>query len=250
MLWSICVGVLILIIFLVIIVLKFTPLNGILFNNKEMRKSVTVMQRQVAALQDTVTVRNKQLQDIKRIIVAGKDTTLSIRPVSRKHTVSGNKKASESSAGIQTASKIKLEELPSNAAKVAALFKNAPDFPAFYPIKGVLTEGFNIEDGHYGLDIAADAGTPFRAIADGVIISEVWTFNYGYVIVIQHADGILTIYKHARTLSKAIGQTVKEGDILGTIGKVGILTTGPHLHIEIWRDGIPQNPEQYLMGTK
>ncbi len=73
--------------------------------------------------------------------------------------------------------------------------------------------------------------------------------NYGYVIHIQHENGIVSIYKHASSLSKNIGDIVLKGDIVGTVGNAGTQSTGPHLHIEIWRNGVPQNPLMYLVKS-
>lgn len=73
--------------------------------------------------------------------------------------------------------------------------------------------------------------------------------NYGYVVHIQHENGIVSIFKHASGLTKEVGDIILKGDIVGTVGNVGTLSTGPHLHLEIWRNGVPQNPMMYLVKS-
>jgi len=243
-LWFFCVAVLFVVIILISILYRYTPLGDIINNKNRMRNTVIGIQQKVAALQDTLDARNRQLKDMKQIILANKDTTLQ---VSATQTASPKATSHIRQTNTTAKSNNKVAELPDNAALISNLFKTAPDFPTSYPIVGTLTRKFNINDGHFGLDIAAKSGTPFKAVADGVIISQEWTFNYGYVIIVQHAGGIITVYKHAQTIQKSTGETVRKGDILGTIGNVGIISSGPHLHIEIWNNGIPQNPKHYFM---
>ncbi len=122
-----------------------------------------------------------------------------------------------------------------------------PVFPVRYPVNGTLTRGYLPAEGHYGLDIATKENEPVLNIADGSVTNSGWTISNGYVISIQHKDGLLTIYKHLSKLNKKEGDIVLKGDILGTIGNTGVLSTGPHLHFELWKNGVPQNPEVYLI---
>jgi murein DD-endopeptidase MepM/ murein hydrolase activator NlpD len=249
-LWLICAGEVLGVIIIVVLVLKFTPLENLIFNHQKMRTSVLAIQHKVSLLQDTIDARNKQLQDMKKILLTGKDTMLAAsQPENTTHITKAPEKKEDDPGSVQAAS-IQPMKLPSNAKLVENLFEQGSAFPAPYPVEGTLTRGFNIDTGHYGIDIATRDGAAFKAVADGVIISEEWTFNYGNVIIIQHANGIITVFKHAKTLRKSIGQIVRPGDVLGTIGKVGILSSGPHLHFEIWKNGIPQNAQRYLLSSE
>ena len=131
------------------------------------------------------------------------------------------------------------------------LFSNiittASDFPGRYPVQGSLTRGYLPDEEHFGIDIATKKDEPIVNIADGSVINSSWTINNGYVISIQHSKGVVSTYKHLATLNKKEGDLVLKGDILGTTGNTGVLSTGPHLHFEIWKNGIPQNPEVYLI---
>ena len=98
---------------------------------------------------------------------------------------------------------------------------------------------------HTGLDIAAPMGTPIRSAADGVVIEAEMHAGYGLYAKVDHGGGVHTLYGHMRVLRAAVGDQVLAGDPLGEVGMTGV-TTGPHLHWEVRRDGARENPEQYL----
>ena len=112
--------------------------------------------------------------------------------------------------------------------------------------KGMVTDAFNIQPGHYGIDIAAPKNTPIQAIADGVVISSDWTLDTGFVIVLQHANNLVSFYKHNSVLYKKTGATVKAGEAIAVIGNTGHLSSGPHLHFELWQNGKPLNPSEQI----
>lgn len=100
---------------------------------------------------------------------------------------------------------------------------------------------------HHGIDLAAPAGAPIRAIADGRVMFADPYAGYGKLIVIQHSDGLTSHYGHCSRLSVEPGATVRAGEIIGTVGSTGI-STGPHLHFELRKQGSPLNPERILPG--
>lgn len=252
-LWSVSIGAALLLAVLLVALLRFTPMGKLVYNQDEIRDTVLSIQQKVASLQDTLEARNIQLNQMKRVIASGDDTTFEIsRPLAVRGGAAGAAESTPSGSGSATSSlppllqDVPVRRLPADAVLITRLLDERPEFPAPSPLDGTSTRRFNTTTGHYGLDIAATNGTPFRAVADGVIINQEWTFNYGYVIVMQHAGGLITLYKHAQTIDKATGEVVRQGEILGTIGDIGILSSGPHLHIEIWENGIPQDPENFL----
>lgn len=127
------------------------------------------------------------------------------------------------------------------------MLNSADDFPAPYPVNGTHTRGYEPDKFHFGVDIATAANELITSIADGTVVGASWTINDGYVISIQHAGGILSVYKHCSSVTKKSGDIVLKGDIVGTTGDVGLISSGPHLHFEIWKDGIPQDPALYLI---
>ncbi len=120
-------------------------------------------------------------------------------------------------------------------------------FIFFTPLKGSVTNRFNLKKEHYGIDVVAPKNEAIKATLDGTVIFAEWTAETGYVIQLQHADNIVSIYKHNSVLHKKVGDKVKAGEVVAIIGNSGELSTGPHLHFELWYNGIPINPEDYMM---
>ncbi len=116
----------------------------------------------------------------------------------------------------------------------------------FPPINGIITNYFNPAEDHYGIDIVADKNEPIKATLDGTVIFSNWTLETGYTIGIQHANNLISIYKHNSALLKKEGSPVKAGEAIAIIGKTGFLSTGTHLHFELWLDGRPVNPLDYI----
>lgn len=116
----------------------------------------------------------------------------------------------------------------------------------FSPIKGVVTDRFGVRTGHLGVDIAASDGTPVMSTLAGTVIFSEWTLQTGYVIAVQHDNQLVSVYKHNSQLLKAQGSRVKAGEALGIIGNSGELSSGVHLHFELWYKGAPLNPENYI----
>lgn len=124
---------------------------------------------------------------------------------------------------------------------------NISSFIFFNPLKGSVTNRFNIKKEHFGIDVVAPKNEAIKATLDGTVIFAEWTAETGYVIQLQHADNIVSIYKHNSVLHKKVGDHVKAGEVIAIIGNSGELSTGPHLHFELWYNGIPINPEDYMM---
>ncbi len=116
----------------------------------------------------------------------------------------------------------------------------------FTPLNGTVSDGFNSTKKHFAIDVVAKKGTPVKAIANGTVIMSEWTADTGYVITIQHTNDFVSIYKHNGALLKEQGDQVKIGEVIAEVGSTGELTTGPHLHFELWNKGFPVNPKDYI----
>ena len=117
----------------------------------------------------------------------------------------------------------------------------------FYaPISGYVSRGYDIQGEHYGVDVVAKNNEPIMSIADGTVILSSWTQDSGYVIAVQHTDNLISVYKHNSELLKKVGNFVLGGEVLAIIGNTGELTDGPHLHFELWYNGNPVNPEDFV----
>jgi murein DD-endopeptidase MepM/ murein hydrolase activator NlpD len=114
------------------------------------------------------------------------------------------------------------------------------------PLSGDVSAGFMPEKKHLGIDILAPKGTPIKSVLDGYVVMSDWTRETGQTIGIQHANNVVTFYKHNSTLLKKAGEFVKAGEAIAVIGNTGDLTDGPHLHFELWYKGQAVDPAEYV----
>ena len=247
-LWQLFYGVCASLVVITLLLVMFTPLSSLMYNREDaqLREQVIDISEKVRALQDSLQARDNQLVEMQQVMTSGEDTTFDIQ---ESYTPSGSRDNAESWE-LEGVSDVPMNGMLSqNEIIFSKIFSRVPEFPASYPIEGTFTRGYDPENGHYGIDIATKKGRSFTAIADGAVINQDWTINFGFVLHVQHSNGIITVYKHAASLSKSIGDIVTKGDILGTAGDVGVMSTGPHLHLEIWKNGVPQNPNAYLIKS-
>ena len=116
----------------------------------------------------------------------------------------------------------------------------------FSPIKGDITQTYNFEEKHFAIDISADIGTPVKSVLDGKILFSEWSVDTGYVIIVDHGDNIISVYKHNSKSLKEQNDFVKAGEVIAYSGNQGSLSSGPHLHFELWKNGTPIDPEPLL----
>lgn len=117
----------------------------------------------------------------------------------------------------------------------------------FVPVKGVVTNSYNSSEGHYGIDVVAGVSEVVKATLEGTVVLATWSLETGYTIQIQHTNNLISLYKHNAELLKSVGSKVVAGEAIAIIGNSGELTTGPHLHFELWHDGQPLNPEDFMV---
>lgn len=120
-------------------------------------------------------------------------------------------------------------------------------FNFFTPITGVITSKFDLRENHFGIDIVASHNEAVKSTLEGTVIFTDWTLETGYVIGIQHERNLITFYKHNSVLLKKQGEHVKAGDPIAIAGESGEMQSGPHLHFELWYNGTPIDPEEYVI---
>lgn len=116
----------------------------------------------------------------------------------------------------------------------------------FSPLSGIITNQYNSQNSHFGIDIVAKRNDAIKAIDDGIVIFAEWTINTGYVIALQHSGNMISIYKHNSSLLKKTGEYVKAGELISIVGNSGEQSSGPHLHFELWVDGASVNPLDFI----
>lgn len=117
----------------------------------------------------------------------------------------------------------------------------------FSPLHGMVTGSFNLKDEHYGVDIAGKENELIKSTLDGTVIYSGWNSTEGHVLQIQHSNNLLSIYKHNSDLLKKTGDYVKAGEPVAVIGDTGETSNGLHLHFELWYNGNPLNPQDYIV---
>ena len=121
------------------------------------------------------------------------------------------------------------------------------DSKSYYsPVKGVVTDGFDIEKNHFAVDISVDIGTPVKAILAGTVLFSEWSVETGHVILLDHGDNLISVYKHNSKILKSQNDNVQAGEVIAFSGEEGALSSGPHLHFEIWKNSLPIDPETIL----
>ncbi len=133
-------------------------------------------------------------------------------------------------------------------------YYNPEYLPTMLPIEGFLTTHFQkggwfIGHEHLGIDIAAEKGSIIRASGSGIVILANWTHGFGNIVIIDHGNGLYTYYAHAMQLLVKQGQKVRRGHPIALLGSSGI-SSAPHLHFEIWKNGKPLDPEKYLYAIQ
>lgn len=148
-------------------------------------------------------------------------------------------------AMVEEEEKYNLRTLQLGAAPSAV--SNIRNLFFFAPLKGEISAPFDPKSGHVGVDVVSKENEAVKSTLDGTVVLATWTYDAGYVIAVQHTSNLMSFYKHNSVLLKKQGDAVKAGEVLAIVGNSGELTTGPHLHFELWLDGRPVNPEEYVV---
>ncbi len=248
----------ILLIFLTTYIIAFTPLREYIpgYTSTNMKTAMYKLLLKADSLENSINAKNLYIENIKSII-SGQDVVDKIenQPQSTniKHENTALKNSKEDSmlrAEIENIDNYTVNF--SNNDKVSqknyyGSYASIKDFFFFSPLKGMTTNLFDPAGNHYGIDIVAGKNEAIKATLDGTVIFSGWTLATGYVIALQHANNIISVYKHNSALLKHQGNYVKAGEPIAIIGETGELSTGPHLHFELWFNGNPVNPKDYIV---
>lgn len=117
----------------------------------------------------------------------------------------------------------------------------------FTPSKGIVTSSYNVAEQHFGVDIVTKEDEIVKSVLDGTVVFTNFTSSDGYVVQIQHNNNIISIYKHLSETTKKAGDIIKAGESIGVVGNTGENSKGTHLHFELWYNGFPLNPQNYVV---
>ena len=229
----------------------YTPLKYFIpgFGDYNYRSQIVSLTFRTDSLENALEQRELWLDNISNVVNGKVDTA-------KKTPVSGTKHSDTAHISEPTDEEKQLRKDVDEEESYALSYKidknegvNAQlnEFHFFPPVGGYVTDEYDPKKEHYGIDIAAPADAPVKATLDGTVVSAGWNYETGYVIAIQHKDNIISIYKHNAKIFKNVGNFVKAGDVIATVGSTGELSTGPHLHFEIWHNGTSLNPKDYVI---
>ncbi|MGE0561895.1 MAG: M23 family metallopeptidase [Flavobacteriales bacterium] len=237
-----------LLITLVTVLIAFTPLREFIpgYTDVKIRKTGIENTLKIDSLELVLRQREQYITNINRVIqgepLIMNDSVVVDTSINYKN-ITNNKIPQDSLLRmmIETEEKYNLFK---TAGKTPGSISN---FIFFSPLKGIVTEVFDAKKLHFGVDLVAPKNEAIKATLDGTVIFAEWTAETGYVIQLQHSSNLISIYKHNSVLHKKQGDKVKAGDVIAIVGNTGELSSGPHLHFELWYNGIPLNPQEYMI---
>ena len=250
--FSIVVFSSVLLIVLVTYLIAFTPLREYIpgYTDVTLNRRVYEMEQRADSLEIVFAQKDLYINNLKKIIMGDDFETDSINSLLTKSSNTDFSKIVDRKSKNDSIFRAEYEnDTRNNLFKTDMLNETTADFDlvSFYtPMEGIVTNHFNRAEKHYGTDIVSDRSSVIKTIANGTVIYSDWTVENGYTIGIQHSGNLLSVYKHNSVLLKETGDFVNAGDAIAIYGNSGSLSTGPHLHFELWHNGTPLNPEDYI----
>ena len=231
---------------LTVVLIFFTQLKEYVpgYSSLELLKSSKELSFKTDSIEKIIALNNQYYNSIKKVLIGELDT-IAFNKDSILSEINSDLFSSELSPSSEDSLLREYieEEDMFNLTKNQLLIQNKI---LFQPVLGEVTQKFNYKENHFAIDIAVDTGTPIKAISDGRVVLSEWTMETGHVIIIDHGDMLLSVYKHNSSLVKKQNELVAAGEVIALSGNQGTLTTGPHLHFELWKNGAPINPEQFF----
>lgn len=231
---------------MITVLIAFTPLREYIpgYPDGNMRRNILNNATMVDSLENELRIREQYVNNIKNIILGNHQMNYdAVDSMAEYNNVSFSKSEEDSLFQLQ----VEMEEQYNFSIISDFRKEGATSKVHFYvPLKGFIINQYNYEEQHLGVDIVASEKDPVSAVLNGTVIMASWTLETGNVIQIQHANDFISVYKHNADLLKKPGDLVKAGDVIALFGNTGELSSGPHLHFELWHKGIPVNPEEYI----
>ncbi len=242
----------ILMFFVFYLLFGFTPLYNFLPGNKASlnEKKAVRLAYKVDSLSRVVKTRERYLENIKEILTGNvKDSPRIKKRPKKELEVKSEKVDLDTNTVSDSIFQEKMKSRDPYKLNFESLRneKNTLNNYAFFPpLKGIITSSYDESKGHYAVDVVGPKDIGIKAVLNGTVIYSGWSVSTGYIIMVQHPDNLISVYKHNSELLKKVGNFVEAGEVIAIIGESGALSTGPHLHFELWHNGDPVNPEKYI----
>lgn len=227
-------------------IIAFTPLREYIpgYASTKLKRDATQLALKSDSLQTVLEKNEAYLASIKRVLAGEVD----VAKLSKDSILATEVKPVDLKAEAPTQEELKLRQEVAKEDKYN-LFEKAQSKTSivlFAPVKGMVTEKYNARTKHFSTDIAVPKNTPIKSVLSGTVIFAGWTPNTGNVAIIRHNNGFISVYKHAASLTVEQGDAVKTGQAIAIAGSTGDESTGIHLHFELWKDGYPVDPQNFI----
>lgn len=227
------------------VLIAFTPLREYIpgYSSTKLKNKARQLTNKADSLQIALQINKKQLNSIRKVLTGNVFPLDSVNKIKESTTIEGDfisvpTTIEDSLLREKVAREDKYNLLDGEQQKV--------NFVLFPPVKGSISEGFKPENKHFAVDVVVAVGTAVKSVADGRVVFAEWTADTGYVIIIEHPNKLLSVYKHNSSVNKSQGDYVETGEVISFSGATGELTTGPHLHFELWSDGHALDPTNFI----
>lgn len=226
------------------VLIAFTPLREYIpgYSSSKLKKQATDLVYKVDSLEQELAVNDVYIDNIREVLT-GKIKDVSVN----KDSIIEQLRVEDAKLTPSVEDSIFRQEVErEDRFSVFEKATKKADLVFFTPVKGQVTDLYNPNEKHFAIDVAVPQNTPVKAAADGTVIFTGFTAETGFVMILEHAKNFITVYKHNAALHKEQGDLVKSGEVIADAGSTGTLSTGPHLHFELWNDGYPVNPINYI----
>lgn len=232
----------ILIIFVTTFIIAFTPLREYIpgYASTDLKKQATALTIKSDSLQRIVTENNQYLNAIKAVL-KGDLEYAKLNRDSIKITADTLKNVNLTASEKEKELKVEVEK--EDKYNVFDTAQPKVNYVLFPPVNGKIIKKYNLASKNLGVEIAIAKGTSVKTVAPGTVLFSDWTPTNGYVLLVRHADDMISVYKNLASSTKNTGNTVKSGEVLAIFGDDVSKKT---LHFELWKNGIPIDPTQYI----
>jgi len=226
--------------------IAFTPLREFIpgYASTKLKKDATQLALKSDSLSVALQKNETYIASIKQILTGNLDfAKLS------KDSIMATKSVEKEAVPLEASpEEVKIRELADKEDKYNLLEKAQAkvNVVLFAPVNGTIIQKYSVKNKHLYLDVAVAKNTPIKSIADGTVIFSDWTPTNAFVVVVRHTNGFISVYKNAASQTKEQGDVVKTGEVIALAGAAGRESTSSQLRFELWKDGQPVNPTQYM----
>lgn len=237
----------VLLILLTTIIIAYTPLRENIpgYPSAKVRQQIVYNYMLVDSLENEIKNRDSYFEKIKTLF-QGEVPADELASKADSGLKTYNVKFKSTNADSIFQDKLLEEKLNLSISNSSKKLPSIANIHFFTPLRGLITNKFNTKTEHLAVDIVGSPNSRISSVLEGTVIFAGWTMDTGYSIYIQHENNIISAYKHNAELLKEVGDKVKAGDAIAIMGNSGELTTGPHLHFELWHNGTAVDPETYI----